>query len=293
MELRQLRYYIFAAKTLNFTEAAKLSNISQSTLSQQIKQLEIELGTSLFNRIGKRVMLSEAGRSFLPFAEKTLYDAENGVQMLRDMGNLRTGRLRIGVTYGLSPVLTQALKRFCRLYPDMSVEVVYRKASELLELLHSSELDFALSFNLLNPDSQIEEQSLFTTDLCVVVGENHPLASNTRISPVILPDYPLVVPSKGINARHQFDDFLRSQNLQITPQIEINEIYTLLQLVKTGQWISVLAKALVREQSNLVAIPFDRSYIPMKATLLTLKDVYQRAAVRTFIRILRESSQRI
>ena len=113
MEIRQLRYYIFAAKTLNFTEAAKLANISQSTLSQQIKQLEIDLGVPLFNRIGKRILLNEAGRSFLPFAEKTVADAENGVQMLRDMENLQTGKLKIGVTYGLSPVLTQALKRFC------------------------------------------------------------------------------------------------------------------------------------------------------------------------------------
>ena len=75
MEIRQLRYYIFAAKTLNFTEAAQLSNISQSTLSQQIKQLETDLGVSLFERIGKRILLSEAGRSFLPFAANTVADA--------------------------------------------------------------------------------------------------------------------------------------------------------------------------------------------------------------------------
>lgn len=290
MELRQLRYYIFAAKTLNFTEAARLSNISQSTLSQQIKQLETELRTSLFNRIGKRVMLSEAGRSFLPFAEKTLYDAENGVQMLRDMENLRIGRLRIGVTYGLSPVLTKTMEKFCRLYPDVSVEIVYRKSFELLELLRSGELDFALSFNLLEPDIMVEEQHLFTTNLCVVVKENHPLASKIRVSPTVLTDYPLVVPSKGINARHQLDDFLRSQDLRIMPQIEINELYTLLQLVKTGQWISVLPKVLVLNQTNLAAIPFERNDIPMKASILSLKDSYKRTAVRTFIHILRELS---
>lgn len=287
MELRQLRYYIFAARTLNFTEAAREACISQSTLSQQIKQLETELGTPLFDRIGKRVMLSEAGRSFLPFAEKTLHDAEGGVQMLRDMENLRTGKLRIGVTYGLSPVLARALQEFCRSYPAMTVEVVYRKASELLELLHGGSLDFALSFNLLEPDDRIEEQPLFTTGLCVVVGEGHPLASRTSVSPAVLADYPLVVPSHGINARRQLDGFLRAHHLQVTPQIEINEIYTLLQLVSTGQWISVLAEALVREHPRLVAIPFDRGHIPMQATLLSLRDSYRRRAVSAFISILR------
>ncbi len=290
MEIRQLRYYIFAAKTLNFTEAAKLANISQSTLSQQIKQLEIDLGVPLFNRIGKRILLNEAGRSFLPFAEKTVADAENGVQMLRDMENLQTGKLKIGVTYGLSPVLTQALKRFCTLYTKITIEVVYRKAAELLELLSSGDLDFALSFNLLEPDDRIEEQHLFTTDLCVVVEEHHPLASSVQINPAILADYPIVIPSKGVNARQQFDSFISLQKLHITPQIEINEIYTLLQLVRTGQWITVLAKALVHEQDGLVAVPFEQSNIPMNATLLFLKDSYQQNAVKAFISILRKSS---
>lgn len=291
MEIRQLRYYIFAAKTLNFTEAARLSNISQSTLSQQIKQLETDLGVSLFERIGKRILLSEAGRSFLPFAEKTVADAENGAQMLRDMENLKTGKLRIGVTYGLSPVLAQTLKRFCSLYTEMTVEVIYRKAAELLELLHSGDLDFALSFNLLEPDDRIEEQHLFTTHLCVVVEENHPLASCIQINPAVLANYPIVIPSKGVNARHQFDSFIRSQKLHITPQIEINEIYTLLHLVKTGQWITVLTKALVHEQDGLVAIPFAKNNIPMNATLLLLKDAYQRNAVKAFIGILREEAE--
>ena len=70
MELRQLRYFTRTAKQLNFTEAAHTLYISQSTLSQQIKQLEDELGIPLFDRIGKRVRLTEAGEQFLPYAGK-------------------------------------------------------------------------------------------------------------------------------------------------------------------------------------------------------------------------------
>lgn len=72
MELRQLKYFITSADTLNFTEAARTCFITQSTLSQQIKQLENDLGTPLFERIGKRVFLTEAGRDFLPFANEKL-----------------------------------------------------------------------------------------------------------------------------------------------------------------------------------------------------------------------------
>ena len=74
MELRQLKYFITSADTLNFTEAARLCYITQSTLSQQIKQLETELGVQLFERIGKRVFLTETGRDFLPYARQTVAD---------------------------------------------------------------------------------------------------------------------------------------------------------------------------------------------------------------------------
>ena len=85
MELRQLKYFIASAETLNFTVAANECCITQSTLSQQIKQLENDLGTPLFERIGKRVFLSEAGKNFLPFARQTVADAEySASRTLRD-----------------------------------------------------------------------------------------------------------------------------------------------------------------------------------------------------------------
>ena len=77
MELRQLRYFIKSAELSNFTEAARTLFISESTLSQQIKQLEIELDTLLFERVRRRVSLTEAGEMFLPYARKTVADSEH------------------------------------------------------------------------------------------------------------------------------------------------------------------------------------------------------------------------
>ena len=95
MELRQIKYYIKAAELLNFTEAAKQLHITQSTLSQQIKQLEAEMNVTLFDRIGKRVYLTEAGYEFLPFAKQTINDTEMGMQRLLDLQEIRKGTLRI------------------------------------------------------------------------------------------------------------------------------------------------------------------------------------------------------
>ena len=156
MELRQLRYFLKAAETLNFTDAAKQMYITQSTLSQQIKQLEDELNVLLFDRIGKKVYLTEAGKEFLPFAKQTVEDAELGVQRIRDLQGIRRGTLRIGITYSLSFGFSSILLKFMKEYPNIKLEVIYDTALELLQKLKNRDLDFVLSFNMSVPEEQIE-----------------------------------------------------------------------------------------------------------------------------------------
>ena len=85
MELRQLRYFLKAAETLNFSEASKELFITQSTLSQQIRQLERELGVSLFQRNSHEVLLTENGEHLLPYARKTIIDADTCVESMNDL----------------------------------------------------------------------------------------------------------------------------------------------------------------------------------------------------------------
>ena len=112
MELRQLRYFVKAAETLNFSEAAKGLYITQSTLSQQIRQLETELDVQLFQRNSHEVTLTEAGAELLPYAKETLYAADTCKEHIRDLQQLLTGTLNIGVTYSFSPILTETVLAF-------------------------------------------------------------------------------------------------------------------------------------------------------------------------------------
>src|ERR1043166_2311294 len=109
MELRQLRYFLKAKELLNFTEAAKMLNISQSTLSHQIKQLENELKTPLFNRMGKRITLTEAGELFSEYAMQSINKANEGLLLLKDLNNLVTGKIIIGVIYSMRILFTRTL----------------------------------------------------------------------------------------------------------------------------------------------------------------------------------------
>ena len=99
MELRHLRYFVSLAECLNFTRAAERVHVTQSTLSHQIAQLEQELGTALFERLARRVVLTEAGESFLAYAAKALKEVDQGVSDLKRAAGELSGVVRIGATH--------------------------------------------------------------------------------------------------------------------------------------------------------------------------------------------------
>ena len=141
MELRQLKYFKAACELQNFSEAARVLHISQSTLSQQIKQLEEELDVLLFDRIGKKIVPTEAGFAFLPFARKAIQDAEDGRQIIRDLKGIETGVLHIGATHSLAPLLVAAVNRFSASYPKIKIVVTIGTSTQMMECLKDNMLD--------------------------------------------------------------------------------------------------------------------------------------------------------
>ena len=163
MELRQLRYFVAAARALNFSEASAKVNITQSTLSQQIRQLEDELGTQLFYRNSHSVKLTEEGERLLPLAIDTLNSAESCADAVKNIHGLVTGTLNIGVTYSFSPILTETMLEFMQRYPGIKLNVYYKTMAELLVMLSNYEVDFVLAFMPDNLRQEIESHILFAT----------------------------------------------------------------------------------------------------------------------------------
>lgn len=184
MELRQLKYFVKTAELLNFSEAARNLYITQSTLSQQIKQLEAELGTQLFERNTHGVVLTESGEELLPYARKTLHTADSCVEHIRDIKNVVTGSLNIGVTYTFSPILTETLLSFMKLYPNVKLNIFYKTMEELMAMLDKRDLDFVLAFKPTGTAqyARISSHILFDNHLVAIVSESHPLAKRQKVT---------------------------------------------------------------------------------------------------------------
>lgn len=286
MELRQLKYFVMSAEYLNFSEAAKHLYITQSTLSQQIKQLENELGFPLFLRNSRHIILTEAGEEFLPFAQKTIQDAEDGVQRLFDLQNVKAGTLRVGVTYSLSSVLTEGLLRFMRQYPNVKLEICYETVNRLLELLKARKLDFVLSYKPVNEMPEIDTISLFENSLSAIVSSSHPLADRKNITLMELQHLSLVLPSRELQARMMLERLMEGKDFVLTSQVELNETNILLQMVSTGSYVTVLSASAVFGNKRFKAVPLDEPGNLMEASMLTLKGAYQKASAKEFINIL-------
>ena len=288
MELRQLRYFAKAAETLNFSHAANCLNIAQSSLSQQIKQLEDELGTQLFIRDSHSIRLTEAGEEMLPFALRTIHDAEVCADRIRDLRKMLTGTINIGVTHSFSPILTETVISFIKMYPKIKVNIVYKQMNELMELLSNHELDFVLAFKPIQPLPNVESHILFQNTLSAIVGNNHPLASKDKVSISELEKYDLALPSKGLQARNAFDNMVSDYN-KFKIRIELNDVNTLLKLVRQTNLVTVLAEDSIYGVCDVKAVPINVPDNQMSGCVHLLKETYRKHSMQEFIRILTES----
>lgn len=178
MELRQLRYFVTLASSLNYSRAADQLCITQGTLSQQISQLESELDTRLFDRTSRRVSLTDAGRMLLPLAQRTLDESAQCKRRMLEMKRLQCGTLRIGTAYCFDRFLPDALKLMRQRHPEVTLQVCRRKSSELLVAVRACEIDLALAFvpQGFAAPGLLRVETLFVTRPCAILRRDHPLA---------------------------------------------------------------------------------------------------------------------
>ncbi len=289
MELLQLRYFVKVAETLNFSEAARSLFITQSTLSKQIRQLEDSLDTQLLNSTSHSVALTEAGEELLPYARRTLLDAELCEQRIRDLDKGLCGTLNIGVTYSFSPILTESLLTFMKEFPKVKLNILYKPMSELMELLVSRDLDFVLAFKPNEPIPGVESHYLFQNFLAVIVPDSHPLAAEKGVTIDMLRRYDIALPSRGLQARNALERMAGERMAELNVKIELNEVNILLKLLRQAKLVSVLAEATVMNESGITAIPLLGERCEMDGCVHVLNNSYRKRSMQEFIKILSNS----
>src|SRR5690625_5031419 len=182
MDLRQLEYFMTVSKELHFTRAAEKLNISQPSLSQQILNLEDKVGMPLFDRIGKKIALTEAGKILLTHTQRVFHEIGQARSALDDLHGLQRGQLTVGslitcVQYLLPP----AILKFKRLYTNIELSVLGIRSGDIIKGLLENDLDLGITY-LPTANEEFETVPLFTEELVLAVPSGHPLAALNEVN---------------------------------------------------------------------------------------------------------------
>jgi DNA-binding transcriptional LysR family regulator len=207
MELLQLQYFVAVARLEHMTEAAHSLHVTQSSLSKTIQRLEEDLGVPLFDRKGRKLRLSEFGRTFLRRAERALFELEQGRQELSDLSGPEHGTLELAVTTASS--LPHILREFRKKRPHIQFHVQMVSAEKMAALLRRGEVDFCLSSPPIQEDD-IECQIVFTDPILVAVPKGHRLADRSTVSLIELRNEWFVGVKKGYGGRDFVDSLCQS-----------------------------------------------------------------------------------
>ena len=290
MEIRQLRYFLKVAETLNFSEASRKLYITQSTLSQQISHLEQEIGMPLFERNSHEVYLTEAGKEMLPFAQQAVNSASACLDHMNDLKEMLTGELNIGVTFSFSNIMAETLIAFMHTYPNVKLNIVYRSLPELMDGLKKRDLDLVLAFKPLKKDKAIDSRAIFSNRLAAIVNENHPLARQTSIRLADLERYDLILPSMGLQARNAFEHLIEGKELNFKIMVEVNNVNFIFDLLRRSNLVTILSESTPLLQHDMKAVPIDAADNEMDGCIHLLKDSYMKNSAQEFIRMLSQST---
>ncbi|MFE3544690.1 transcriptional regulator CynR [Nocardia sp. NPDC059177] len=291
MELRHIRYLLAVADHGNFTRAAEALHISQPTLSQQIKQLERLLDVQLLDRSGRTVRFTDAGQVYAEHARNALRDLEAGERAVHDVQDLTRGHLRVAMTPTITAYLIgPLLDRFHRAHPNVTVAVTETSQDRLEEDLLADAVDLGIAFGGSHL-AGVDCTALFTENLGLVVGADHPLA--TRPDPLPIRDLavePLALLRRGFATRGHIDDHLAAWAVVPHIVVEANSISALVEFTRRGTLGTVLPDAIARAHPDLRPVALEPPLPNRTVELLRRGSAYQSAAARAFAAIAHDSA---
>ena len=249
MEIRQLTTLIRAAQLQSFSKAAESLGYSQSAVTVQIKALEEELGARLFDRMGKRVILTAQGRQFLEYAHSILDTIHNACQAMIEDTDL-TGCLHIGTLESLCFFrLPGLIRQFRRENPRVSLRVTTGSPEELVEKMEHGDVDLICILdeprysNSWHKCNEVPEEVVFVASPDIDLGHPGPY----RVQELL--DKPFFLTERNANYRHTFDKFLASRQIELTPALEISDTSFIIKMLERSSGISLLPRFAVAESA--------------------------------------------
>lgn len=264
---RQLKIFEAVSRHLSFTRAAAELHLSQPAVSIQIKQLEETVGVALFEQLGKRIFLTEAGREFRRYAHAINLQLGEARQIMDEFKGVRRGHLNISVSttaaYFTPPLLGGFVKRF----PGIAVSMDVVNRETLLEQLESNEIDMAI-MGQPSEAMDVVAEAFMDNPLVLIAPPDHPLAAAKDIAPSHLAQEAFVLREPGSGTRIAAERYFAKRGIHLNAVMEMSSQEAIKQAVRAGLGLAIVSAHTVRlelEMGRLVlldvqTLPIQRHY---------------------------------
>ena len=244
MEIHQLEYFVAIIETGGFSRAAERCNVAQPSLSQQIKKLENEVGQLLFDRLGRKVVLTEAGKMLLPRARTILGELQDiRVEMYTGIQDEK-GTLTVGFIPTIAPfVLPGVIRRFSREYPEATLEVHEDLTENLVAKIAAAEMDVGIT-SLPIKNKLIQTEELLTEPLFVAASQKYDIVNWAAIRVKELEDFPFIALSEVHCLGEQVQSFCYQQDVDLNIVCHTAQLSTVQNCVALGLGVSLVPHAL-------------------------------------------------
>ena len=256
MDTANLQTFITVAKLESFSQAAEQLYLTQPAISKRIAALESELDARLFDRIGRRVTLTEAGRTLLPRAQALLLEIEDSRRLISNLTGSVAGRLSLGTSHHIGlHRLPPVLRSYTASYPEVELDLHFMDSEQACQAVLSGDLELGIVTLPLTPIAELESEIIWPDPLSIVVGADHPLARQKTIKLARLADFPAILPAKGTYTREVLEQTFAPRELALHIGMTTNYLETIRMLVGIGLGWSVLPRNMLDHDLHALDVP--------------------------------------
>lgn len=294
-DLNQYNIFYITAQSKSFSKAAEKLNITQPAVSYSIKKLEESLNTKLFDRTSSGIKLTHAGKTLFYYVEKSHVSILSGIKVIKELNSGEINELNIGVpTHVGTYFFTTCISVFNKKYPNIKVNIVDKKTSEMIEMIQSKELDLLIDTDLAKMDDNnlVVKKIREFTGIFVAKKGVFPDYENKTLLSKEFAKLPIILPSQDTRTRKVIDSFFRRYNIALNPIIENNSSPIGKKLIEKGLGVGWMIDEFVKEE--LQTSEFVEIKPAVDQLKISLSIMYQQenlnSIIQDFIKILKNES---
>jgi DNA-binding transcriptional LysR family regulator len=291
MDVRDLQVFLSVSKHLNYTRAGEEINLSQPSVSVRIHQLESELRAKLFEQLGKKVVLTDAGQLLVPYANRVIAAIEDAHHAIDELQGLERGSLRIGAstTPGMY-LVPQVVARFKRSHPKIDIHLRIKDTREVEDGVLNNEFDFGFVGGHLAA-AEVSAHAWLTDELLLVVSPDHRLRNKKTVRKQDLEGESFIVRESGSATRATIVTQLQQANFELETVIEMENPESIKKAVQSGLGIAFISKFAIATElkaKTLTAIRVRNLTINRELKIVHRKDKHLSRAAVAFIEMARD-----